>query len=246
MSKNINLLAVMTLSSLGLLACNGNSVNHSDAQVYDRVALQASAVEQVNNDELEAQIFIEKSAPNPKSLSKQINPMIAAALDKAKAYPDVKLSTANQRSSPNYDYKTNKITSWSMRSELRLVSTNFEAASELIGILQDMGLQVADISFRVSDAQRQKVEEQMITQVTDSFKKRAEVVKDSWGAKDYRLVNLSVKSNTNIQDVPYYGDAAFTGGAVEVNATAAEASAPLSAGEQRIEMVAQGAIELIK
>lgn len=244
MMSYVNRLALLSAGSLCLFACNGTNYNPYEAKVYDQVELQASAVELVNNDELEAQLFIEKTAADPKSLSKQINPMIATALEKAKDYPDVKLSTANQRSTPNYNYKTNKITSWSMRSELRLVSTNFEAAGDLIGILQDSGIQVADINFRVSDAQRQKVENQMINQVTDSFKQRAEVAKDSWGAKDFRLVKLAIKSNTNIQDTPYYGDAAFTGGAVAMEASAAE-PAPIAAGEQRIEMVAQGAVELI-
>lgn len=241
MFTHLNRTALISASSLFLFACN-NNLPANDAQTYDRIELQASSVEWVNNDELEAQIFIEKNATNPKTLTQQINPLVAAALEKAKAYPDVKLSTAGQRSSPNYDYRTNKITSWSMRSELRLQSTNFEAASELIGALQDIGLEVADISFKVSDDQRQKVENQMITQVTESFKERAEVVKKSWGATDYRLVNLTIKSNTNSDESTPYGNQVYA--TMEQDASAA--SAPIAAGDQRIEMVAQGAVELTK
>ena len=240
MTTKINLFAIIGMSSLCLLACNANN-SAPDAPIYDRIDLQASAVQQVNNDELEARMFVEKNASNPKTLTQQINPMIAAAIETAKAYPDVKLSTANQRSTPNYNYKTNKIDSWSMRSELRLISTNFSSASELIGVLQDKGLQVSNISFRVSDAQRQQVENQLITQVTDSFKQRAEVAKESWGAKDFKLVHLSIKSNTNVQPMPYEGDASYA----MTEATAASSPAPISGGEQRIEMVAQGAVELI-
>lgn len=121
------------------------------------------------------------------------------------------------------------------------ISTNFSAASELIGVLQDKGLQVSNINFQVSDAARQKVENQLITEVTDSFKQRAEVAKQSWAASDFRLVNLSIKSNTNSQPMPYEGDASYA----MVEATNASSPAPMTGGEQRIEMVAQGAIELV-
>lgn len=118
MITKINRLATIGVSSLCLLACNTNN-SVPEGQIYDRIDLQANAVQQVNNDELEALLFVEKNASNPKTLTEQINPMIAAAIETAKAYPDVKLSTANQQTNPNYNYKTNKITSWSMRSELR-------------------------------------------------------------------------------------------------------------------------------
>ena len=250
MSSNGYRLMLLGAIALSLTACNGGNRGDNmegnfgdvDTEIHDRIELQASAVQRVNNDEIEAVLFIEKTAANPKTLSQQINPIIKAALEKAKAYPDVKLMTANQNTNPNYDYKTNRISSWSTRSELRLESTDFEAAGELIGALQDAGIQVSNIAFKVSDAQRQKVENDMITQVTDSFKQRAEVVKKSWGAADYKLVKLSIKSNTNVPDTPYYGDAVATA-SMEVDASAA---APLSGGDQRVEMVAQGAIELIK
>ena len=117
----------------------------------------------------------------------------------------------------------------------------FEAAGELIGTLQESGLQVASIDFKVSDTQRQKVENEMITQVTESFKQRAEVAKEAWGAKDFKLVTLAIESNTNTPAQPYYGDASYA----MVENTASE-PAPIAGGEQRVEMVAKGVIELIK
>ena len=109
----------------------------------------------------------------------------------------------------------------------------FEAAGELIGALQESGLQVANIDFKVSDNQRQKIEKEMITQVTESFKQRAEVAKESWGAADFRLVTLAIDSNTNTPAQPYYGDTSYA--MVE---NAASEPAPIAGGEQRIEMVA--------
>lgn len=241
LNKFLSLIALGLGTALSLSACNmPNQSGGSDSEVYNRVDLQANAVQRVDNDEIEALLFIEKTASNAKSLTQQINPIIKMALEKAETYPDVKLTTASQTTNPNYNYKTNTITSWSMRSELRLISNNFGAASELIGVLQDSGLQVASINFKVSDAQRQKVENELITQVTDNFKQRAEVAKEAWGANEYRLVKLSISSNTNTPPT-YYGNAAYT--ASEVALT--EASAPMEAGEQRIEMTAQGAVEFV-
>ena len=148
---------LIVLSTFALISCN-TSTNNVQNQTYNRIDLEASAVQTVDNDAIEALLFIEKTAANPKSLTSQINPVLKAAMDKSKAYPDIKLATASQNTNPNYDYKTQKIQSWSMRSELRLVSSNFEAAGELIGTLQESGLQVANIDFKVSDKQRQKVE----------------------------------------------------------------------------------------
>lgn len=234
---------LIVISTFALASCNAPADNNAQDQVYNRIDLEASAVERVDNDELEALLFVEKTASNPKSLTNQINPIIKAAMDKAKVYPDVKLATASQNTNPNYNYETRKIQSWSMRSELRLVSNNFEAAGELIGALQESGLQVANIYFKVSDSQRQKVENEMITQVTESFRQRAEVAKQSWGAADYKLVTLAINSNTNAPAQPYYGNAT---NAMMVDSMAEIEPAPIAGGEQRIEMVAKGAIELVK
>lgn len=233
---------LIVISTFALISCNTPTNTNAQDQVYNRIDLEAIAVQRVDNDEIGALLFIEKTASNPKSLTNQINPIIKAAMDKAKAYPDVKLTTASQNTNPNYNYQTQKIQSWSMRSELRLVSTNFSAAGELIGALQESGLQVASIDFKVSDSQRQKVENEMITQVTESFRQRAEVAKQSWDATDYKLVTLAIDSNTNTPAQPYYGDASYA----VMESTAASEPAPITGGEQRIEMVAKGVIELVK
>ena len=232
---------LIVISTSALISCNAPT-NNAQNQTYNRIDLEASAVQRVDNDEIEALLFIEKTASNPKSLTSQINPIIQAAMDKAKAYSDVKLTTASQNTNPNYNYQTQKNQSWSMRSELRLVSNDFEAAGELIGALQESGLQVASINFKVSDEQRQKVENEMITQVTEIFRQRAEVAKQSWDATDYKLVTLAINSNTNTPVQPYYGDASNA----MMESTAASEPLPLAGGEQRIEMVAKGAIELVK
>ena len=83
----------------------------------------------------------------------------------------------------------------------------------------------------------------MITQVTESFRQRAEVAKQSWDAADYKLVTLAINSNTNTPAQPYYGDAT---NAMMVDSMAEVEPAPMVGGEQRIEMVAKGAIELVK
>lgn len=233
---------LLVVSAFGLISCNVPANTDGQNQVYNRIDLEASAVQRVDNDEIEALLFIEKTASNPKSLTDQINPVIKAAMEKAKAYPDVKLATASQNTNPNYNYETRRIQSWSMRSELRLISSSFEAAGELIGALQESGLQVASIDFKVSDSQRQKVENEMITQVTESFKQRAEVAKESWGAADFKLVTLAIDSNTNTPAQPYYGDASYA----VMDTEAASEPAPIAGGEQRIEMVAKGVIELVK
>ena len=233
---------LIVIGTFTLISCNAPINTDGQDQVYNRIDLEASAVQRIDNDEMEALLFVEKTASNPKSLTTQINPIIKTALEKAKAYPDVKLATASQNTNPNYDYKTQKIQSWSMRSELRLISNNFAAAGELIGALQESGLQVASIDFKVSDSQRQKVENEMITQVTESFKQRAEVAKESWGAKDFKLVTLAIDSNTNMPAQPYYGDASYAA----MESAAASEPAPIAGGEQRIEMVAKGVIELVK
>ena len=118
----------------------------------------------------------------------------------------------------------------------------FEAAGELIGALQESGLQVASIDFKVSNAQRQKVENEMITQVTESFRQRAEVAKQSWDAAEYKLVTLTINSNINAPAQPYYGDDSNA----MMETSAASEPAPIAGGEQRIEMVAKGVIELVK
>ena len=105
----------------------------------------------------------------------------------------------------------------------RLRCRVFEAVGELIGALQESGLQVSSIGFKVSDTQRQTVENEMITQVTESFK----------------LVTLAINSNTNAPAQPYYGNAMM-------ESSAASEPVPIAGDEQRIEMIVKGVIELVK
>ena len=89
-----SILIIISISALA--SCNAPNNTDAQNQVYNRIDLEASAVQRIDNDEMEALLFIEKTASNPKSLTTQINPVVKAALEKAKAYPDVKLTTASQ------------------------------------------------------------------------------------------------------------------------------------------------------
>ena len=91
---------------------------------------------------------------------------------------------------------------WRGRAEVRLESTDFKAASQLVSELQQ-NFQTQSISFSVSDAQRKKVENELMVEASKNFQQRAQALAQAWNKSGYNLVNINLNtSNYGGQPVP--------------------------------------------
>jgi predicted secreted protein len=202
---------------------------------YNAVEFQAEASREVQNDLLNATLYVELNDANAAGLANAINKSVNDALRVAKDYKGVRVRSGDNRTYPVYS-KANVLQGWRGRGEIRIESKDFEAASALIAKLQS-SMQLAGISFSVSPETRRTVEDQLTVEAIAAFKARAEVMRSALAGKGYKLVRLSVASGYQPPQ-PRFAAA---------RAVAAEVTAPdLEGGVSRIQITASGSIEIVE
>ncbi len=171
-------------------------VSAAEATVYQRVDFSTEVAREIPNDQMNATLSIELSDKDAGKLAQQLSTALNEAIKKAAAYPGVKVSSGNQNTWPVYGStltSSSKLESWRGRAELRLETTDFKAAGELIGKLQEK-LQVNGVNFSVSAESRRKIEESLTAEAIAAFKARADVIRNAWSVRAYKLVQMSLGS----------------------------------------------------
>ncbi len=203
------------------------------------INLQADASKQVSNDEMHAILFIEKSNKQPAQLSTQMTQLMNQAINISKKYPQVKVETGSQTTYPVYDNNNStKLKEWRGRAEVNIESKDFKAASQLISELQQ-DFQTQSINFTVSTEKRKQVENELLTEATQNFQQRAQVLTKAWNRSSYNLVNLNMNTN-NYSPRPL----AMARAAMVVESAPAADSQNMAAGESTITVNANGSIQL--
>ncbi len=201
--------------------------------LFNLVTLNAQAEREVPNDLLSATLAAEAEGTDPAQLSAEINRTMQSALAVAKAYGAVRARSGNYQTFPVYD--KNRIARWRVRQEMRLESTDFAAATELIGKLQ-ASLAVASMALSVSPESRRQAENALIPEALAAFEQRARLVRDGMKAKGHRLRDLQISGGGSAYPVPF---------AAAARSISASAPAPaVEAGTARILITVSGTIQL--
>ncbi|MBF7682690.1 SIMPL domain-containing protein [Acinetobacter sp. B5B] len=227
----------ITLATLSLmLAAPAFSAENTTIN-YNMVNLQAEASKEVNNDQMMAVMYIEKSHAQTNVLTNQINQAMNQATAIGQKYPEIKMETGQQSTYPIYDNDSQKLKEWRSRAEVRLKSTDFKAMSQIINQLQNT-FQTESIQFNVSDQQRQLVENELMTTASQNFQKRAQLISQTWQKSKYRLVNLDLRGNEQSFIQPRM---------LMASSKMMSASAPVqnfNAGDSKVTVTASGTIQL--
>lgn len=229
----------LTLSSLILAsALTTPAFAQQNEQLnYNLVNIQAEAARKVSNDEMHAVLYIEKSNKQPAELAVQITQLMNQAMASAKKYPQVKVETGSQTTYPIYDNDSRKLKEWRGRAEIQIESTDFKAASQLVSELQQ-SFQTQSINFSVSDAQRKKVENELMVEASKNFQQRALTLSQAWNKSGYNLVNLNLNTNNSYpQPIMMRASMAKFSGAEVADAQ------DVAAGESKITVNANGTIQ---
>ena len=165
---------------------------------YNQIHFQVERRQPVDNDRMRATLAITAEDDNAARLADHINRTMDWALKTAKARDKIEVHTGGYRTYPVYSKE--KIQRWRGTQEMILEGTDFAALGGLIGQLQER-LQVTSIDFSISPAQRAAVEDGLIVQALDAFKRRAELVRKNLAAKGYRIVDVSINTGGG-QPVP--------------------------------------------
>ena len=223
----------LTLGAFASLPALAEGVN------YTQVSLRAEASQEVPRDLMIVTLYTEAQNSDSAKLAAEITTTMNNALNQAKQVKEVTLRQGSRNSFPIYDNKTQKITGWRERAELRLESTDFAALSKLTGELMQT-LKMGNMQFTVANATRKTSEDALLKDAVNAFKARAQLASDALGGKGYKIVSLNLNSNGYPQ--PYMR------GAMMMKAAApAMDSAPtpeIEAGTSEVSMSADGVIEV--
>ena len=201
---------------------------------YNTVELQAEVQREVANDLMHAILAVELNDRDPAALSDRINRTVNEALRTAAAFPAVRTRSGPQRTFPVYD-RNNAPSGWRGRAEIRLESTDFLAASQLLGKLQ-ASLQIASLHFSLSPEARWTVESELMSEAVAAFSKRATIVQKALGGSGYKLRRLQISGSGDVPQ-PRFS---------VMRAAPAQAVTPpdLEAGFSRVVINATGSIEV--
>ena len=227
--------ALLTLSfgALASLPALAEGVN------YNQISLRAEASQEVPRDLMIVTLYTEAQNTDAAKLAAEITTAMNKAIGQAKQVKDVTLRQGSRNSYPIYDNKTQKITGWRERAELRLESADFAALSTLTGDLMQT-LKMGNMQFTVSNTTRKASEDSLLNDAVKAFKVRAQLATDALGGKGYKIVNLNLNSNGYPQ--PYMRSAMMMKAASP--AMDAAPTPEVEAGTSEVSMSADGVIEV--
>jgi predicted secreted protein len=203
---------------------------------YNLISLQAQAQREVQNDLLNATLYVELSDSSSATVANNLNKAVNEALRVAKEHKTVRARSGNNRTYPVYS-KSNQLQGWRGRAEIRIESKDFEAASALIGKLQS-NMQLGGINFMVAPETRRSVEDELTVEAIAAFKARADVIRNALGGKSYKISRLNVGGGYSPVQ-PF----AMARSAV----SSAEVTPPsLEGGSSQVTVTANGSVEIIE
>ncbi|MHB8534115.1 MAG: SIMPL domain-containing protein [Sulfuricaulis sp.] len=227
----INRLLVFSFA-LGL-ATAGSAAADNNLPRYRQIHFQVESRRAVDNDRMQATLAVTAEDDKAARLADRINRTMDWALKMAKARSNIEVRSGGYLTQPVYD--KDRIQRWRGTQELILQGADFTGLGELIGQLQER-LRVTSIDFSVSSKRRAAVEDELIVQALDAFKRRAELVRKNLAAKGYRIVDISINTGGG-QPVPIMMRAA--------SLESASLTPPaLEAGTRTLRVSVSGVIEL--
>lgn len=195
------------LAQSALILCTAAAAIASAGPAWSQVALepasrnnlvdiQAEAQREVQNDTLNATLYLEQNDTDPARLANTGNKTVNEALALAREFRTVRARSGNSQTWPVYD-RTQKLTGWRGRAELRLDSKDFQAAAGLIAKLQG-SMQLGQVGFTISPDLRRQIENEIIGEAIAAFRGRAQIVAQSLAAKSWRIRRMSVNTGGGV------------------------------------------------
>jgi predicted secreted protein len=218
-----------------LLSFSATLAAHQEAPVYNRISLNASAEQDVDNDLLVVVLFAQAEGSNAAAPADEVNRAMDWAVSVAKSHPAIKLQTLGYNTQPIYNKSA--IRGWRVQQSLRLESRDSRLLGDLIGQLQER-LRVQSIGYQVSDERRRDHLGTLTGTALQRFTERAAEIARALGRSGFQIVRL------NIDDGRHGPAPVMRGMMMEAQADMAVAPARIEAGTQTMTVSVSGEIEL--
>jgi predicted secreted protein len=198
------------------------------------LSLQASARSSVPNDEMVVQLAIERSGTDIGGLNEAVLAALNDALAQAKQQRGL-VSRLGAVTTQQQFNQQGKPSGWTVRGELVLEGRDLKATGELAGRLSQK-LQIAGVSFRLSDARRTVEEQRLLKEAAAAFAARAKEAALAFGFSSAEYKQLAIQNGGAVVSNP-------RGMAMMRGAAMAE-SMPTEGGDSNVTIGVSGTVEL--
>jgi predicted secreted protein len=224
----------IAIAAAGLAALAAGARAAED-RPHRRVGFSVESSREVANDWMTAVVSVTHEDASAAEVAERINADMGWALGLAKSRSAVRSRTGGYSTQPVHDPKRGGIRHWRGTQELVLEGSDVAALTSLLGELQSR-LQLQSLGFSVSPERRRKIEDELVAEALAAFQARADLVRRTFGAPGYRLVEVHVGTGGGGPPIPPMMRA--------MAAEAAMAPPAVEGGTSEITATANGAIEL--
>lgn len=203
-------------------------------QHFNQINMQATASDNVANDQLIAVLVVQETGNDPATLANIVNTRMAEIITKADNFNSVRHQTVNYNSRPIF--KNGAIKSWQVSQNIRLKSQDFEQLGKLVSLANKLAT-VQSMNFGVSDQQTEKTQDRLTKQAIKKFRHKASIIAKQFGKSNYHLVHINIGHNY-VQPQRHMMRASMAKDSM------ADAAPALSAGTHKVSVNINGTIEL--
>ncbi len=207
-----------------------------DDVLFNQIHINAQVERNVENDQLEVTMVVEKQGNRPEDIAGEVNETMQWALDQADDKSRIEINTRSYQTYPVY--KDRMIIGWRATQELYLKSTEITELTRLVGKLQER-LQVRNMQFSPTREARVGIENELISEAMQAFRQRADIIKQHMAEDKYRIVNLHVNTG-NSGPVLYREQMASRAVAMDM---AVEMAPAVEAGTSKVIVTVSGSVQ---
>lgn len=200
--------------------------------------VDAQSQREVTDDIAVAVFFVERDGPEPSALQAAVNPVLQSALTELKRDPALQVRSGRYLTQPRYG-REGRIEGWRVRGELIAESGDVAAVSKATSTLAGK-MNVGSIGFRLSAAQRERIENELTGEAAALFQEKARAAARALGYDGIELVEANLSSSGN-PGVPMMR-AAMAGDAMRAEAS----PVPLEPGRSQVSVGFNGSFRLIR
>jgi uncharacterized protein len=158
-----------------------------------RLVLEETATREVEQDTLVAVLVARHEAPSPRDAQAAVNTLMTAAIERARAVEGVRPASGGYRVYQRFD-REGEAGDWIAEQDLQLTAADAAVLLELVGALQDEGLIVGGLNYRLSPEARRALQDELTEAAIEALLARAERVAGAMNLELLRIDEIRVGS----------------------------------------------------
>ncbi len=219
-----------------------NAANNSARNLGPSLTLDAEASLRVPEDTAWAMFSVEKESRDQAQAQQAGKTALAEVMAIIKKSPALQANTENLYTSPTYN-KDGKISNWRTNFSVRIESTDTALVAQTISALMEKA-RLSGSGFRLSDAARQKAQDQLIGDAVKAFDAKAKVTAHAMGFARYEYGSINLNQSGSTQPMMHTN----RNYSMAVSKVASDASDPVSLepGNATVSVTLSGTVKLVK